>query len=293
MNSKAPEENKPILRMFLAGIASIVAGGSTYPLDTVKVRLQKEGEAKSVVKKYINILRGSQVIYKEEGLRALYKGLSASLVREATYSTLRLGLYEPFKHMISQDEEKTTIGVKFFAGLMSGSTGAIIANPCDVLKIRLQTISSHHQSIFAEITHILNHEGILGLYKGTMPNLIRGAILTGTKMATYDQTKQWLKEHFQFKEGFSLQFVCSFATGLIISITTAPMDLIKTRIMSQDSGHKVYNGLMDCTIKTFKQEGLCAFYKGFYPQWLRFGPFNIIQLIVWEQLRTICGIKNI
>lgn len=39
MNSTGPEENKPILRMLLAGIASIVAGGSTFPLDTVKVRL--------------------------------------------------------------------------------------------------------------------------------------------------------------------------------------------------------------------------------------------------------------
>ncbi|CAD8178661.1 unnamed protein product [Paramecium octaurelia] len=293
MNSIGPEENKPILRMFLAGIASIAAGGSTHPVDTVKVRLQKEGEGQSAVKKYKNIIRGSYVIYKEEGLRALYKGLSASLGREATYSTLRLGLYEPFKHMISNDGEKTSLGVKFFAGLMSGSTGAIVANPCDVLKIRLQSISGHHQSVFAEITQILHHEGILGLYKGTMPNLLRGAILTGTKMATYDQTKQWLKEHFAFKEGFSLQFVCSFATGLMLSITTAPMDLIKTRIMSQDAGHKVYNGLMDCAIKTFKQEGLGAFYKGFFPQWIRFGPFNIIQLIVWEQLRTFCGIKNI
>lgn len=38
----------------------------------------------------------------------------------------------------------------------------------------------------------------------------------------------------------------------MLSITTAPMDLIKTRIMSQESGHKIYNGLVDCAMRTFK-----------------------------------------
>lgn len=37
--------------------------------------------------------------------------------------------------MISDDGERTSLGVKFFAGLMSGSTGAIVANPCDVYQI--------------------------------------------------------------------------------------------------------------------------------------------------------------
>jgi hypothetical protein len=36
-------------------------------------------------------------IIKEEKLRGLYKGLSAALLREGSYSTLRLGLYEPIK----------------------------------------------------------------------------------------------------------------------------------------------------------------------------------------------------
>lgn len=44
MNSIGPEENKPILRMLLAGVASICAGSFTHPVDTVKIRLQKEGE---------------------------------------------------------------------------------------------------------------------------------------------------------------------------------------------------------------------------------------------------------
>jgi hypothetical protein len=43
--------------------------------------------------------------------------------------------------------------------------------------------------VLLEVKTILKAEGLLGLYKGLSPNIFRGAILTGTKMATYDKTK--------------------------------------------------------------------------------------------------------
>lgn len=59
--------------------------------------------------------------------------------------------------------------------------------------------------------------------------------------------------------------MCAFTTGFALTITTSPMDLMKTRIMSQEAGYRVYNGLIDCAIKTYKKEGILAFYKGFFP----------------------------
>jgi hypothetical protein len=90
-------KERPILRMILAGMASVIAGGTTHPIDTVKIRLQKEGEVLSAERKYKNVFRALGVITREEGFFALYKGLLMSLSREASYSTLRLGLYEPYK----------------------------------------------------------------------------------------------------------------------------------------------------------------------------------------------------
>lgn len=58
-------------------------------------------------------------------------------------------------------------------------------------------------------------------------------------------------------------------------------------------GASTYTGVIDCTIKTFKNEGLMGFYKGFIPQWARFGPMNIIQLITWEYLRKHLGIRTL
>jgi len=55
----------------------------------------------------------------------------------------------------------------------------------------------------------------------------------------------------------------------------------------------VYKNTLDCAFKLFKTEGPAAFYKGFTAQWMRFGPFNIVQLMTWEKLRSYYGMKGI
>lgn len=71
-------------------------------------------------------------------MRGLYKGITASWIREFVYSSLRLGLYEPFKEMLGEtDPKKTPMWIKFTAGSLSGFVGSLIGNPTDMLKIRM------------------------------------------------------------------------------------------------------------------------------------------------------------
>jgi hypothetical protein len=76
-------------------------------------------------------------VAKEEGLRSgIMKGVEASWMRESVYSTLRLGLYEPIKDMMGVTKESSSV-YKFLAGGMSGLVGSALANPADLLKIRM------------------------------------------------------------------------------------------------------------------------------------------------------------
>ena len=88
--------------------------------------------------KYNNIFRGMYVVVNNEGIRGLYKGITASWMRESIYSSLRLGLYEPFKRILgATDPKNTPFYLKFLAGGMSGFIGAALANPTDLIKIRM------------------------------------------------------------------------------------------------------------------------------------------------------------
>jgi hypothetical protein len=129
------------MRTFFAGIASVCAASVTHPIDTIKTRLQIQGEvgAKTQGRQYNNIFRGMLMVLEHEGVNGLYKGITASWMRESIYSSLRLGLYEPFKRVLgATDPKNTPFYLKFFAGGMSGFIGSALANPTDLLKVRMQ-----------------------------------------------------------------------------------------------------------------------------------------------------------
>jgi solute carrier family 25 (mitochondrial carrier), member 14/30 len=91
-----------------------------------------------VGKKHKTIFHGVYNVVKAEGVRGLYKGFSPTVVRESTYSTIRLGMYEPFKNKLGgTDPKNTPIHIKMAAGSLSGCIGAFLANPTDILKVRM------------------------------------------------------------------------------------------------------------------------------------------------------------
>ena len=81
-----------------------------------------------------------------EGVSGLYKGLSVSILREMTFSTTRIALYEPIKQYLSSSSSNNTsssssssdaisLSTKLTAGLISGGIAAAIFNPTDMLKV--------------------------------------------------------------------------------------------------------------------------------------------------------------
>jgi Mitochondrial carrier protein len=75
-------------------------------------------------------------ISKEEGVLSLWKGVNAAWLREASYTSLRLGLYEPCKMLVGAGDPATATFVKkFLAGSLAGALGSVAGNPFDVLKV--------------------------------------------------------------------------------------------------------------------------------------------------------------
>ena len=60
----------------------------------------------------------------------------------------------------------------------------------------------------------------------------------------------------------STHLVCSTIAGFVTAFVVSPVDVLKTRIMNSKKGAK-YSGIVDCIVKTHREEGLGSFYKGF------------------------------
>merc|ERR1719296_511847 len=74
-----------------------------------------------------------------EGIAALWKGVNAAWLRESSYTSLRLGLYEPCEITFGcTTPETTTFVKKFLAGSAAGALGSLAGNPFDVLLLKPQ-----------------------------------------------------------------------------------------------------------------------------------------------------------
>jgi solute carrier family 25 protein 14/30 len=76
-------------------------------------------------------------------------------------------------------------------------------------------------------------ESIQGLWKGTVPNMQRAAILTASQLSSYDAFKHAVLDRGWMGEGLPLHSVSSIFAGTVCALTTAPVDNVKTRLMNQ------------------------------------------------------------
>ncbi|CAL1544427.1 unnamed protein product [Lymnaea stagnalis] len=290
------------------GLASITAECGTFPIDTTKTRLQIQGQvidAQLRNLKYRGMLHAFLRIFKEEGAHALYSGLGPALLRQATYGTIKIGVYHSLKKTLITDPENETLAVNVLCGVIAGMTSSAIANPTDVLKVRMQargTKTSGYDNLLCSFIKIYKEEGIAGLWRGVGPTAQRAAIVAGVELPVYDIAKKHIILSGYLGDTKETHFLASFTAGFAGALASNPIDVCKTRMMNQNVNivaavpagvvstpvqPAIYTSTTDCLIRTVKTEGVSALYKGFIPNWLRLGPWNVIFFMTYEQLKHV------
>lgn len=282
----------PFASLFTASaIAACVAEATTIPLDTAKVKLQlqKGGETK-----YRGLLGTCATVAREEGVSALYKGLEPGLHRQVINGGLRIGLYDPVKKIIVGKDHVGDVPLwgKIGAGLATGAIAITVASPTDLVKVRMQGegklppgVPKRYSSALAAYGIIAREEGIAGLWKGLGPNVARNAIINAAELASYDQIKQSLLASGYFKDNVVTHLLAGLGAGFFAVSIGSPVDVVKSRVMGDRTGR--FSGVADCFIKTAREEGLGAFYKGFIPNFARLGSWNVVMFLTLEQVKKL------
>lgn len=91
----------------------------------------------------ISVFRSS---ISQSGFRSLYAGLTASLMRQMSYSLVRLGSYEKMKEYLSRDGRPATLQLLFAASL-AGGLGGIAGNPAGAFYIMLLSNPTSHPGV--------------------------------------------------------------------------------------------------------------------------------------------------
>nr|CAD7598330.1 unnamed protein product [Timema genevievae] len=165
-------------QLFLAGAFSgIFTTSIMTPGERIKVLLQVQ-QGDSAPAKYTGPIDVAKQLYKSGGIRSIYKGTIATLLRDVPASGMYFMTYEWIQSVFTKPGQKTNeIGIftTIFAGGMAGIANWVVGMPADVLKSRLQTApeGTYPNGIRDVFKKLIRDEGPKALYKGVVPVMLR------------------------------------------------------------------------------------------------------------------------
>ncbi|XP_064641508.1 mitochondrial dicarboxylate carrier-like isoform X2 [Lineus longissimus] len=281
------DKTKRVGRWYFGGIASAMAACCTHPLDLLKVHLQTQQKAT------IGLFQMGVIVVKNEGITGLYNGLTASVMRQLTYSLTRFAIYETVKKNTTVPGESMPFLQKVALAGFAGGCGGVVGTPADMVNVRMQNDMKipkeqrrNYKHAVDGLYRVFREEGPRRLMSGCVTATSRAILMTIGQLAFYDQVKQGLLASGYFKDNIITHFTSSLTAGAIATAMTQPLDVMKTRMMNAEAGQ--YKNLLHCAMDILKV-GPLGFYKGFLPAFVRLGPHTICTFIFLEQMRMNFG----
>ncbi|GMH32952.1 hypothetical protein BSKO_00786 [Bryopsis sp. KO-2023] len=179
-----------------AGAAATLA---SYPFDLLRTTLAAQGEPKI----YSGMRDAAAKIVKRNGLGGLYSGFRVTLVEVIPYSAIQFAAYDSLNAVADRamgSNEANRNGVQTFTcGLVAGIASKLATHPLDVAKKRFQIAGLKRNSIYGKqidmkgvrsllglLTKICREEGVAGLWKGCLPNIVKAGPAAAVTFVSYE-----------------------------------------------------------------------------------------------------------
>ncbi|GBG26970.1 Mitochondrial folate transporter/carrier [Hondaea fermentalgiana] len=160
----------------------------TNPVWLVKTRLELQTPGNEP---YRGFTHAFTTILREEGLAGLYRGIVPALILVSN-GGFQFMVYEELKHSLG---DRTLTAVDYMLlGALSKSVASTITYPYQVVKSRMQQHRSTYTSTLGTFSRIIESQGVFGLYRGMVPNLLRVMPSSAITFCTYELTKRAMQE---------------------------------------------------------------------------------------------------
>lgn len=260
-----PQKLSPTQTFRLALASGAVAGFTVdavlFPLDTLKTRLQL---AKTVVKAPGALFNG------------LYAGFGPAVVASAPAAAAFFGAYDYVKRVLSEHplggQEKYAPFCHLIAAAVGDIAGSTVRAPFEVVKQRVQ--SGVYAGAGAAVRATFAKEGLPGFFTGYGSLVIRELPFDAIQFPLYEYLKKVASER---KGGRPLQTwetsVCGSIAGAVSATITTPLDVVKTRLMTQSMTAPKYKGIVHGIRTIAREEGPKALMAGLVPRvmWISVG----------------------
>lgn len=269
----------------LSGAAASMAACFTHPLDQTKYRMQ-------VLSSRNSMLRTMRDFVRRDGIFSLWSGLSASILRQSTYSTARFALYEDFTRRMSPGQKRSPSITMLCAGAAGGIAG-LIGNPAEIVLVRMCADGAkapehryQYRNSLEGLYRVGANEGFRAYTRGLGPNIVRSVLMNVSQIAAYTEAKRSLLAARQLglKDNTTTHILASFIAGTVATTVCAPADVLKSRFQSASSAAST--SLIRYVADTVRKEGPGFLMKGWLPAWCRLAPNTVLTFVFMEKLKS-------
>lgn len=279
-------------RSIIGAAAGGIAGAFTYvclhPLDTVKTKLQTKGASEI----YSSALDAVGKTFQSKGILGFYSGVSAVIVGSTASSAVYFGTCEFGKSVLSKVPNYPSVLIPPTAGAMGNIISSAIMVPKELITQRMQAGAKGRS--WEVLLRILEKDGVLGLYAGYSATLLRNLPAGVLSYSSFEYLKTAVLLRMKQAHLEPVQSVCCGAlAGAISASLTTPLDVVKTRLMTQGHGEAVnkvaaamVTGVSATVKQILKEEGWVGLTRGMGPRVLYSACFSAIGYFAFETAKV-------
>ncbi|KAL3536516.1 hypothetical protein ACH5RR_004977 [Cinchona calisaya] len=176
------EELSVIGRLAAGACAGMTSTFVTYPLDVLRLRLAVEPGYKTMTQVAFNMV-------KEEGVASFYNGLGPSLIGIAPYIAVNFCVFDLVKKALPEEYQKKT-ETSLVTGLISATVATVMCYPLDTVRRQMQMRGTPYKTVMDAFSGILKRDGLVGLYRGFVPNALKTLPNSSIRLTTFDTVKR-------------------------------------------------------------------------------------------------------
>ncbi|RDB25041.1 putative mitochondrial carrier C17H9.08 [Hypsizygus marmoreus] len=305
-----------IVRSGLAGgIAGCVAKTVVAPLDRVKILFQASNpDYRQYTGSWTGPFRAGTALYREGGVRGLFQGHSATLLRIFPYAAIKFMTYDQVHYLLMPTREQETNGRRFLAGAISGTLSVCCTYPLDVIRVRMAyqtkspsqhgnsappTFTQAYKQIYNERTtpangsqpvghtrHYLDRFPILKFYRGFSVTIAGMIPYAGVSFLSWG----FLRSRFlpPSKTGHKpptpvADLTIGAVSGVIAQTSSYPFEIIRRRMqVGGITRPDRWLGLGETISAIWHSGGWRGFYVGLTIGYLKVVPMTAVSFTVWQ-----------
>lgn len=279
-----------VANMLAGALAGITEHTVTYPLDSIKTRLQINNPSS---------LRGALKTIKDiKGYSQLYRGIGSVIAGAGPSHAVYFGVYEECKNILLKGDEKASDNPIYIslAGALATASSDFLMTPFDVIKQRMQIQKFPSKTLFKSVYECANRifvrEGWKAFYVSYPTTLMLNVPFHGIQFPIYEQIRSYFHDN-DSNNDYSKTYVPwghliggGIAGGMAAMITT-PIDVIKTTLQTRNIYETKITGFCSATNYVWRSHGFTGFWRGVIPRTLSHMPASALCWLVYEHIKWL------